>query len=158
MFNRQTWRRVFNTNKKRARVPRPSRKRDLFFAFGIVTLPLLIVASLLVGFVFNASEREKPNPSVGTLVLPVANYDTATAYYTGVTPGSFLLLCSWASNIAELVTAPFMVIFSYAVAREVLQQSVKHGTMSDLRLPSLSEIMRGGHGLSTPTNNAFLIF
>ena len=155
IFNLQAWRRVFNKTKPEDRALRLTRKRDLFLAFTIVSLPLIAIASILVGFVFNASEREKPDPSVETAELPIVHYDTATAYYTGITPGSFLLLGSWASNIAEIVVAPFMVIFSYAVARELLQGSGTDSTGSDLRPPLLREIMRGGNSMSSPRCNAF---
>lgn len=142
----QAWRRVFDTNNEDSS-RRLTRKRDLFLAFAIVSLPLLAIALLLIGFIFNTSERQRPDRSVETPELPIVYYDTKIAYYTGVNPGPFLLLGSWASNIAEIVVAPFMVIFSYAVAREVLQGSIRHGTTSDIRPPFLSEIIRGGHGM-----------
>ncbi|KAL6715332.1 hypothetical protein ACLMJK_007598 [Lecanora helva] len=74
------------------------------------------------------------------------NYSTSAAYYTGITPGSFLLLGSWASNVAELAVAPFMVIFSYTVAREFLHEPGKDPVNSGVPPPFLSEIMRGSHG------------
>jgi len=85
---------------KSDRTPRLNRKRDLLLAFATVSLPLLIIALILVSFVFNVSARERPDLFVGTSELPVTLYDTATASYTGISPGSFLLLGSWASNIA----------------------------------------------------------
>lgn len=60
-------------------------------------------------------------------------------------PGSFLLVGSWASNIAEMVVVPFMVLFSYAVAREILLRSESDYDDSDPRPPLLREIMRGTH-------------
>ena len=146
MFDLQAWKRLLRPGQQRDRTPRLTRKRDVLFAFAIVSLPLLIIALILVGFVFNATDRERPDPSIGTDALPVLIYDTASAYYTGILPGRFLLLGSWASNVAEIVVAPFMLIFSYAVAREVLQAPTKDRTVEHLRPPFLSEIMRGGHG------------
>jgi len=141
MFNLQAWRRIGDTNLKRDKTPRLSRKRDLLLAFATVSLPLLILALILVSFVFNVSARERPDFFVGTPELPVILYDIATAFYTDITTGSFLLLGSWASNIAEIVIAPFMVIFSYAVAREVLRESTENSAMSDQRPPVLSQII-----------------
>ncbi len=140
---------------KNDRTPRLNRKRDLLLAFATVSLPLLVIALILVSFVFNVSARERPHLFVGTSELPVTFYDTATAFYTGISPGSFLLLGSWASNIAEIVIAPFMVIFLYAVAREVLRETIEGSTTSDQRPPFLSEIIRGSHGMSTSESNAF---
>jgi len=141
---------------KSDRTPRLDRKRDLLLAFATVSLPLLVIALILVSFVFNVSARQRPDLFVGTSELPVEPYDTATAFYTGITSGSFLLIGSWASNIAEIVIAPFMVIFSYAVAREVLrEETIEDSTISDHRPPFLSEIIRGSHGMSTSESNAF---
>jgi hypothetical protein len=155
VFDIQAWRRYSDTNIKNDRTPRLNRKRDLLLAFATVSLPLLVIALILVSFVFNVSARERPHLFVGTSELPVTFYDTATAFYTGISPGSFLLLGSWASNIAEIVIAPFMVIFSYAVAREVLRETIEGSTTSDQRPPFLSEIIRGSHGMSTSESNAF---
>ena len=138
------WQRRKKTTEKPT-AARASRKRDLLLAFAIVSLPLLAIASILLAFVFYSSDREKPDPSVQTPELPVSIYDTTYSYYTRTTTGSFLLVGSWASNIAEIVVAPFMLLFSYAVAREMLQQSINSEISHD-RPPLLREIMRGAHG------------
>lgn len=135
-------------------IPQLDRKRDLLFAFAIVSLPLLVIALILIGFVFNVSARQRPDLFVGTSELPITLYDTANAFYTGISPGRFLLLGSWASNIAEIVIAPFMVIFSYAVAREVLREEDR--TTPGQQPPFLSDIIRGTHGKFTSESTAFL--
>ncbi|KAL8706186.1 MAG: hypothetical protein Q9201_000764 [Fulgogasparrea decipioides] len=71
----------------------------------------------------------------------------ARVYYTEVDTGPFLLAGSWASNIAPFVITPFMLLLSYAVAREILQESSVDSEMSDVRPPLLHELMRGAHGL-----------
>ena len=154
VFDLQAWGRFSATNMKSDRNPRLDRKRDLLLAFATVSLPLLVIAVILVSFVFNVSARQRPDLFVGTSELPVTLYDTANAFYTGISPGSFLLLGSWASNIAEIVIAPFMVIFSYAVAREVLRGTVEGNALSDQRPPFLSEIVKGSHGMSTSESTA----
>lgn len=126
---------------------RLTRKRDVLLAFTTVSLPLLAIALILIGLIFNASERERPDLSVGTDQLPIIPYDTSGLYYTGTSPGSFLLLGSWASNIATICVAPFMIIFSYAVAREILQESTKDRTMSNSHPTYLKEMMRGDYGM-----------
>lgn len=125
--------------------PRLSRKRDILLAFVIVSLPLLVISILLLAFIF-LSDRERPASYAEIPVLPFLDYPSPHAFYTKVEPGSFLLVGSWASNIAEMVVAPFMVLFSYAVAREILL----HATSDDeeeagSRPPLLREIMRGAH-------------
>ena len=128
--------------KEKAAAPRLSRKRDLFLAFVIVSLPLLVIAILLL--IFSIYYRENPASYTGTSLLPVQNYST-DAFYTTVDPGNFLLVGSWASNIAAIIVAPFMVLFSYAVAREIIQQEKNGPEGSGLRPPLLREIMRGAH-------------
>ena len=123
--------------------PRLSRKRDLFLAFVIVSLPLLVIAIILLVFIFH-STRERPATYVKSPTLPFLEHVPLDAFYTTRSTGSFLLIGSWASNIAEIVVAPFMVLFSYAVAREILHASSERED-ADSRPPLLREIMRGAH-------------
>lgn len=124
--------------------PRLSRKRDLFFAFVIVSFPLLVISILLLAFVF-LSYRERPASYAEIPVLPFSYYPSLDSFYTTVDSGSFLLVGSWASNIAEMVVAPFMVLFSYAVAREILHNAESDQENPRSRPPLLREIMRGAH-------------
>lgn len=124
--------------------PRLSRKRDIFLAFVIVSLPLLVIAILLLVFIFN-SDRERPALYVPSTNLPFAKDLPLDAFYTRVDPGDFLLVGSWASNIAAIVVAPFMLLFSYAVAREILQHTPDDHEDGGTQPPLLREIMRGAH-------------
>lgn len=137
------WSRKRNDSTEETSAPRLSRKRDLFLAFVIVSLPLLVISILLLAFIF-LSDREIPASYAQIPTLPL-EYPSFDAFYTKVDPGSFLLVGSWASNIAEMVVAPFMVLFSYAVAREILQRDTSEVDDSDSRPPLLREIMRGAH-------------
>ena len=132
-----------NDHTRQASPPRLSRKRDVFLAFVVVSLPLLVIAILLLAFIF-ASERERPATYTQTRELPFFQNVSLDAFYTSVDPGSFLLVGSWASNIAEMVVAPFMLLFSYAVAREILHAATDHEDAQS-RPPLLREIMRGAH-------------
>lgn len=140
---RWPWSKKPKTGTKRPSAPRLSRKRDIFVAFFVVSFPLLVIAILLLVFIF-ASDREKPASYVEPQELPFQEYPSLDAFYTKVDPGDFLLVGSWASNIAEFVVAPFMVLFSYAVAREILHASSDHEGATS-RPPLLREIMRGAH-------------
>lgn len=124
--------------------PRLSRKRDILLAFVIVSLPLLVVAILLLAFIF-LHDREKPASFTGTRELPI-EYLPSNAFYSIVDLGDFLIVSTWASNVAEIVVAPFMVLFSYAVAREILQHEARdHRDGGGSQPPLLREIMRGAH-------------
>lgn len=133
-------------SKDRHAAIRWTRRRDLLLAFAMVSLPMLVIAAILLAFVFNPNEREKQHPDKATLDLPIMDQLPADAYYTTVRTGQFLLLASWASNIAEFIIAPFMLLFSYAVAREILQQSRADPAQGNAHPPLLSEILRGAHG------------
>ncbi len=124
--------------------PRLSRKRDLFIAFVVVSLPLLVISILLLAFIF-LSDREKPASYAEIPALPFFQKPALDAFYTTVDPGSFLLVGSWASNVAEMVVAPFMLLFSYAVAREILQHNKSDHEDEGTRPPLLRELMRGAH-------------
>ena len=128
---------------EKATAPRLSRKRDLFLAFTLVSLPLLVIAILLLAFTFHY--RENPVSYGEIPELPFRDKPSTDAYYTTVDPGSFLLVGSWASNVAAIIVAPFMVLFSYAVAREIIQHEKDGHQDSGLRPPLLREIMRGAH-------------
>ena len=133
-----------NHNTDQASAPRLSRKRDLFLALVIVSCPLLVIAILLLVFVLGP-QRENPATYEEIPELPfLTNYST-DAFYTSVDAGSFLLVGSWASNFATIVVAPFMLLFSYAVAREILQHAKNDHEDTSLRNLLLREIMRGAH-------------
>ena len=145
MVRLQTFRRNAKLNEEKSSSPQLTGKRYLLLAFSIVSFPTLAISFLLIGFVFKTSERERPNDPPGTTDLPVTPSYTSDAYYTDIRPGSFLLVSSWASNVAEIVVSPFMVIFSYIVARETFQASTRDDATSDILLPSLREMLRGAH-------------
>ena len=130
-------------NGKQASTPRLSRKRDLWLAFVIVSLPLLVISILLLAFTFH--DRENPQLYPEDPRLPFSNPTSLHPFYTNVASGSFLLVASWASNIAGFVIAPFMVLFSYAVAREIILHPTGDYEYAQSQPPLLREIMRGAH-------------
>ena len=133
-----------NRKEEAPAAPRLSRKRDILLAFVIVSLPLLVLAILLLAFVF-LNDREEPASFIGTRELPI-EYPSPNAFYSRVDLGDFLIVSTWASNVAEIVVAPFMVLFSYAVAREILQHEARDHRDDEGSQPRLlREIMRGAH-------------
>ena len=134
-----------NHKEQTSAAPRLSRKRDILLAFVIVSLPLLVLAILLLAFIF-LSDREEPASYRGTRELPLDYPLPPNAFYSTVDLGDFLIVSTWASNVAEIVVAPFMVLFSYAVAREILQHEARdHRDHGGSQPPLLREIMRGAH-------------
>ena len=141
-FRRQSGKQKNGEGKDQA--PRLSRKRDILLAFVIVSLPLLVLAILLLSFVFIRG-REEPASNVGTRELPIG-HPPSNAFYSNKDVGDFLIISTWASNVAEMVVTPFMVLFSYAVAREILQRETRDNSDNGESQPRLlREIMRGAH-------------
>ena len=98
-----------------------TRKRDLLLASALLFIPLLAIALLCLAFVFVGSKRVRFQFNE-TNELPILAKDIITSnssYYTLEDIGSFTLLGSWASSAAQLVLAPFMVLFSFLIAREI---------------------------------------
>ena len=113
---------------------------------------MLVIAAVLLAFVFDPNKREKLQQGTTIQELPTRDQLPADAYYTTVRTGKFLLVASWASNIAEFIIAPFMLLFSYTVAREILQQPREDHTLANVPPPLLSEILRGAHGKRNVTS------
>ena len=129
-----------------------TRRRDLLLAFAMVSLPMLVIAAILLAFVFDPHQREKQQQGNAFQELRIPDQLRGDAYYTTVGTGKFLLVADWASNIAGFIIAPFMLLFSYTVAREILQQSREDHTQANVPPPLLSEILRGAHGKSNDTS------
>lgn len=126
---------------EQASAPRLSRKRDLWLAFVVVSLPLLVIAISLLAFTFH--DREQPLLYPEDDRLPFSRPPSLRPFYTNVASGSFLLVASWASNIAGFVIAPFMVLFSYAVAREIVLHPTGDYEYAQSHPPLLRQIMEG---------------
>lgn len=128
-----------------------TRKRNLFLASSVASLPLLVIAIILLVFVFQPDHRQKPaadlpDKSTYNLVFPAPQFFRSGVYWTDHHAGSFLLLASWASSMATLVTAPFMILYSYIIARKVVQESATGPQVEADRPEFFYEVLRGGPG------------
>ena len=95
-----------------------ARKRDILWAATSVFLPILGISLLLLGFTFYgvvhrtfASDAAINNDTQ----LPGQN-PSSSYYYTTIDSAPFVLVGSWASNIALTLFTPFMLLFSFLVA------------------------------------------
>lgn len=89
----------------------------LLAAFAILFLPMVTVTFVLLGLVL--WEYIPKNFPDNIPQLPVANLPLQNVYYTGVSAGKFALVASWASTVSQIVTGPFMLLFSFLIAREL---------------------------------------
>ena len=104
-----------------------TRRRDLLLAFTLLFVPLLAIPLIFLAFVFYTT-RHVTFPDKSTPRLPLNSHPLSKSYYTTVSAGSFTLVGSWASTLAQFVLAPFMALFSFYVAREI---ALKRGDGSE---------------------------
>jgi hypothetical protein len=134
--------------------PKLSRRRDLALAFAMLFFPMLAIPLILLGFVLYTHERPifsaRASPE-----LPVVAPNSSYHYYTDIPVGSFTLVGSWASTLAQFVAAPLMLLFSFLVAKAYLDDGWSKdnlameqlSTESDDRRKHLDEVAKAiAHG------------
>ena len=91
---------------------------SLFLGFLILFLPMFAVPWLLLGLV----AWEKVNfPSSSNTVLPYDSLPPTGNYYTMVSAGKFSLVASWASTFVGNISALFLILFSFIIARSLIR-------------------------------------
>lgn len=100
--------------------PSPAKPVHLVLAFISTFCPLVIVASLFCLF-FSYKDWTISNPPEENSALPINPLDGST-FYTRIRSSKVILTTSWTSNIAQFATAPFMFVFSFLVAVEVVNR------------------------------------
>ena len=108
-------------NEHHQKLSDPTKKRDILFAAALIFIPILTISLLLLGFTFSRSVRltfqddsDVNNPDKGP--LPSVKNPSHGYYYTDIDSTRYVLVGSWASNIALGLFAPFMLLFSFLVA------------------------------------------
>lgn len=96
-----------------------ARSWDLLLTFAMLFVPMLGIALILLAFVFYTHKRVKFRDN-GTAALPVnLAFVSNRSYYTSIGATKFVLVSSWASTASQFVIPPFMLLFSFFVAREI---------------------------------------
>ena len=106
-----------NDKKEEASAPISSAKVCLAFSlafFPILAIPTLLLVLVTVGKVPHVTNN-------GTDALNIVNTAPSGNYYTtaGVSAGQFALVASWASTIMGNISAPFLILFSFLIARSM---------------------------------------
>ena len=118
-----------------------SSSSSLIIAFGMLFVPMLAVPLILLAFVeysgFHQEFKER-----GTLELPV-DLSNVTAYYHYTTiPVQYIAtISSWASTAGQFIMAPFMFLFSFLVARGLVDdmRDVPSATIRDVQVEYSNE-------------------
>ncbi|OCL02135.1 hypothetical protein AOQ84DRAFT_424282 [Glonium stellatum] len=99
-----------------------SKPIHLLVAFVVLFIPMVALPLLLIAFVYIPAYRQY-FPNNGTPELPVnLSAVSNSSYYTYVNGTTITLVSSWAPNMAQFGTAPFMFIFSFLVAFELASE------------------------------------
>lgn len=97
----------------------------LCLMFNLVFLSMLTIPFVLLGLVTWEPVHFKSN---GTSRLPVYNAAPPTGhYYTGVSPAKFALVSSWASTLVGNISSPFLILFSFLIARSLIPKAGSDG-------------------------------
>ena len=121
-----------------------TKKRDILFAAAVVFAPILTISLLLLGFTFDRTARlrfesdadiNNDNDSLPSVQNPSLSY-----YYTDIDSTSYVLVGSWASNIALGLFTPFMLLFSFLVAWTASSES--NAEVSHI----MHELLKGSQG------------
>ena len=98
----------------------------LALAFVVIFIPMASVALLLLGLTNWHRIRVFDR---ATATLPVTWTPPSDSFYPLVSQGQFSLVASWASTLANIVATPFVFLFSFLVARDlVLTYRVEYST------------------------------
>jgi hypothetical protein len=105
--------------------------------------PMLGIPLILLAFVFY-SDKHVTFKEHGTTALP-ANQSSVShsSYYTSVDATEFVLVSSWASTASQFVIPPFMLLFSFFVAREITRQCDAPSTVQEVSDHMLQGLLKG---------------
>ena len=106
-----------------------ARKCDMLLAAAWVFVPILGISLLLLGFTFYGAVRVtfSSDAAFNSTDLP-AEIPSSNSYYSAINSARFVLVGSWASNIALGLFTPFMLLFSFFVAWTATREAVTEPT------------------------------
>lgn len=106
-----------DTEKAQQEIPPYTTPWHILLACLLVLVPITVVTTLLIMFV-SWARWTLYDPDYTRPDLPIARLDSSS-FNTVVFASKVILVSSWSSNIAQFATAPFMLIFSFLVARDL---------------------------------------
>ena len=130
------------THDSKEEVDPVGREQAFIIAFMAVVFPMLAIALILLCLVFVSHETFDFQKNSADFLPASPDQPPGNAFYTHVDVSAFTLASSWASTLAGLLTAPFMLLFSVIVAREIVRQPQEAATKSG-PVELLQEILTG---------------
>lgn len=125
----------------------PSKIGHLILAFLMILVPMLAIPLILLAFFFYSDIR--PNLSkYQDASLPIDTDNISpNHYYTTERYNVVLDVTGWASTAGQFIMAPYMLLFSFFVAKSIVGQHPRPSNLDDLRSQCGTdyELLQGVH-------------
>jgi hypothetical protein len=100
------------------------RIQEILIAFTVMTLPMLIFSSLLLGLVFHY--RITQNNFTSSDLAFDSNQNDPGVYFVRISATTFITVASWSSTLAPILVGFGVALVSYPVAKGLLTASENH--------------------------------
>jgi hypothetical protein len=100
------------------------RIREILIAFTVMTLPIIIFTSILLGLVFHY--RVTQNDSISGDLASNSDLSHSNVYFVQLSATTLITVASWSSTIAPILVGFAVTLISYPVARGLLTATEKH--------------------------------
>lgn len=107
------------------------RIKEILIAFAVMTLPMIIFSSTLLGLIFKY--RVIQNGFVSDNLAFKSEQGVPDAFFVNLSATTLIVIASWASTVAPVLVGFAVTLVSYPIARGVL--SASEGADAD-RLPT----------------------
>jgi hypothetical protein len=94
------------------------RSKDILFAFGVLTVPMLIFSALLLGLIYHF--RIVHNSFVSSNLRLNTTHDESNVIYVRLSATTLTTIASWSSTVAPILVGCAVTLISYPVARGIL--------------------------------------
>ena len=92
-------------------------KGEIWLALGVISIPLVVISSLLLGIVF--IRRVHPMESTSSALAINANEHESNVYYVRISSTTLVLLASFSSTISSILVGFIMTFLAYPISRHL---------------------------------------
>lgn len=110
-------------------------KGEIWLALGVISIPLVVISSLLLGIVF--SRHVQPTESTSSALVINANEHESNVYYVRISSTTLVLLASFSSTISSILVGFIMTFLAYPISRHLLRALQSGNSRSIPRLYQL---------------------
>jgi hypothetical protein len=103
-------------------------KRVIFASLALIVVPMMGLASLLLGLVLSNNVDKPADRSSGSLTLNLRSEFDADAYYVDFNPTTLVTIASWSSTVAPLLAVSAMILVSFPLAQSLKANSQMSGS------------------------------